>query len=120
MVPLASWLWGVAKRNRWYYFLTILLLIRSVNTQSSNQQYQDPWVAIVVDPKQTMSTGRVEIGAFRTYPKDYNPPPSETESEWQYVPKDRIEEVLISIFTRDSCVVWCSCVSVLSLGSICL
>jgi len=62
-----------------------------VNTQTENQSYQDPWIAIVVDPKQTMSTGRVEIGAFRCYPKDYTPPDAK-DSEWQYIPRDRIEE----------------------------
>jgi len=30
-----------------------------------------PMVAIVVDPIRTMSTGRVDIGAFRTYPEDF-------------------------------------------------
>lgn len=34
-----------------------------------NQQYQEPWVAIVVDPIRTMSAGKVNLGAFRTYPK---------------------------------------------------
>lgn len=38
-----------------------------------------------------MSAGRVEIGAFRTYPKDYTPPEAK-DSEWQYIPRDRIEE----------------------------
>ena len=40
-----------------------------VSTQMLNQQYQEPWVAIVVDPIQTMSAGKVNIGAFRTYPE---------------------------------------------------
>eukprot|EP01128_Nolandella_sp_AFSM9_P000341 TRINITY_DN10504_c0_g1_i1.p1 TRINITY_DN10504_c0_g1~~TRINITY_DN10504_c0_g1_i1.p1 ORF type:complete len:531 (-),score=135.19 TRINITY_DN10504_c0_g1_i1:49-1608(-) len=62
-----------------------------VKTQTENQTYQDPWIAIVVDPKQTMSTGKVEIGAFRVFPKDYTPP-ADQSSEWQYIPKDRIEE----------------------------
>ncbi|KAK4224768.1 mitochondrial protein from FMP27-domain-containing protein [Podospora fimiseda] len=35
------------------------------------QQMQGPMVAIVVDPDRTISTGKVEIGAFRTYPEDY-------------------------------------------------
>ena len=34
-----------------------------------NQQFQEPWVAIVVDPIQTMSSGKVNLGAFRTYPE---------------------------------------------------
>jgi len=62
-----------------------------VNTQSENQKHQDPWAAVVIDPKQTMSSGRVEIGAFRCYPPDYTPPDAK-DSEWQYIPRDRIEE----------------------------
>ena len=53
-----------------------------VSTQMLNQQYQEPWVAIVVDPIQTMSAGKVNIGAFRTYPEVsrvcYHPPTSPT------------------------------------------
>jgi len=62
-----------------------------VNTQTENQKYQDPWAAVVIDPKQTMSSGRVEIGAFRCYPPDYTPSDSK-DSEWQYIPRERIEE----------------------------
>ena len=32
---------------------------------------QDPAIAIVVDPKRTMSAGKVEIGAFRCYTNEY-------------------------------------------------
>jgi len=42
-----------------------------VATQSLNQQFQDPYLAIVVDPERTISNGKVEIGAFRTYTDDY-------------------------------------------------
>ncbi|KAJ1969112.1 COP9 signalosome complex subunit 5 [Dispira parvispora] len=45
-----------------------------VNTQLLNQQYQDPWLAVVIDPKRTSSTGKVDLGAFRTLPKDHQPP----------------------------------------------
>lgn len=37
-----------------------------VSTQALNQQFQEPWLAVVVDPVQTMSTSKVAIGAFRT------------------------------------------------------
>ena len=40
-----------------------------VNTQMTQQQYQDPFLAIVVDPHRTIAAGKVEIGAFRTYPE---------------------------------------------------
>ncbi|KAK0522597.1 COP9 signalosome catalytic subunit rri1 [Tilletia horrida] len=45
-----------------------------VDTQRNNQMHQDPFVAVVIDPNRTMSAGRVDIGAFRTYPPGYTPP----------------------------------------------
>jgi COP9 signalosome complex subunit 5 len=41
-----------------------------VGTQKM-QQYQDPFVAVVIDPDRTVSAGKVEIGAFRTFPEEY-------------------------------------------------
>lgn len=35
----------------------------------AQQQYLDPFLAIVVDPHRTIAAGKVEIGAFRTYPE---------------------------------------------------
>lgn len=40
-----------------------------VNTQRDQQTYQDPFLAVVIDPKKTVSSGMVDIGAFRTYPR---------------------------------------------------
>ncbi len=40
-----------------------------VSTQMLNQNYQEPFVAIVIDPVRTVSSGKVNLGAFRTYPK---------------------------------------------------
>jgi len=62
-----------------------------VSTQMLYQQYQEPWMAIVVDPKRTINSGKVEIGAFRTYPKDYKPP-EEGPSEYQTIPLEKIED----------------------------
>ncbi|KAH7091941.1 JAB1/Mov34/MPN/PAD-1 ubiquitin protease-domain-containing protein [Paraphoma chrysanthemicola] len=42
-----------------------------VNTQKTQQQFQDPFCAIVIDPDRTVSAGKVEIGAFRTFPAQY-------------------------------------------------
>lgn len=39
-----------------------------IQTQSLNQNYQDPYIAIVVDPKKSLEEKRLEIGAFRTIP----------------------------------------------------
>lgn len=44
-----------------------------VATQKLNQDFQDPYLAIVVDPIRTINQGKVEIGAFRTYPDNYKP-----------------------------------------------
>jgi COP9 signalosome complex subunit 5 len=42
-----------------------------VNTQKTQQQWQDPFVAVVIDPDRTVSAGKVEIGAFRTFSEEY-------------------------------------------------
>jgi COP9 signalosome complex subunit 5 len=42
-----------------------------VNTQKTQQTFQDPFVAVVIDPDRTVSAGKVEIGAFRTFPDNY-------------------------------------------------
>ncbi|KAJ3337923.1 hypothetical protein HDU93_000310 [Gonapodya sp. JEL0774] len=62
-----------------------------VSTQMLNQQFQEPWLAVVIDPNRTISSGKVEIGAFRTYPKDYRPP-DEPASEYQSIPLSKIED----------------------------
>eukprot|EP00803_Ostreobium_quekettii_P004965 evm.model.scf_3674.1 EVM.evm.TU.scf_3674.1 scf_3674:285-866(+) len=56
-----------------------------------NQQGQDPWLAVVIDPVRTMTSGKVEIGAFRTYPEGYKPP-DEGPSEYQTIPLSKIED----------------------------
>lgn len=45
-----------------------------VATQHTQQMFQDPFLAVVIDPDRTISAGKVEIGAFRTYPEGYKPP----------------------------------------------
>lgn len=62
-----------------------------VSTQMLNQNFQEPFVAIVIDPVRTMSAGKVSIGAFRTYPKGYKPPDAEP-SEYQTIPLEKIED----------------------------
>ncbi|GME81443.1 unnamed protein product [Ambrosiozyma monospora] len=49
-----------------------------VDTQSMNQGFQDPYVALVVDPEKSIRQGFVEIGAFRTYYEDNMPTSSDT------------------------------------------
>lgn len=62
-----------------------------VSTQMTNQQGQDPFLAVVIDPVRTMSSGKVEIGAFRTFPENYKPE-DEGPSEYQTIPLDKIED----------------------------
>eukprot|EP00245_Coleochaete_scutata_P007791 TRINITY_DN23561_c0_g1_i1.p1 TRINITY_DN23561_c0_g1~~TRINITY_DN23561_c0_g1_i1.p1 ORF type:complete len:389 (+),score=83.32 TRINITY_DN23561_c0_g1_i1:61-1167(+) len=62
-----------------------------VTTQMTNQQYQEPFLAVVIDPTRTVSAGKVEIGAFRTYPQGYKPP-DEAPSEYQTIPLNKIED----------------------------
>ncbi|KAK0404714.1 hypothetical protein QR680_017594 [Steinernema hermaphroditum] len=62
-----------------------------VSTQSLNQQFQEPFVAVVIDPIRTISAGKVDIGAFRTYPKGFQPA-DEAPSEYQSVPLNKIED----------------------------
>ncbi len=65
-----------------------------VATQFQQQTFSDPFVAVVIDPDRTVSAGKVEIGAFRTYPKDYKPPKSlqDDADEYQTIPTAKIED----------------------------
>ncbi|VDP31826.1 unnamed protein product [Soboliphyme baturini] len=62
-----------------------------VSTQMLNQQFQEPFVAVVIDPIRTISAGKVDLGAFRTYPKGYKPS-EEGPSEYQSIPLNKIED----------------------------
>jgi COP9 signalosome complex subunit 5 len=44
-----------------------------------------------IDPHRTVSSGKVDIGAFRTYPEKYIPPDAEP-SEYQSIPLNKIED----------------------------
>lgn len=70
-----------------------------VGTQRTNQMFQDPFVALVIDPNRTISSGKVDIGAFRTYPENYTPPNTSAgsggtggEGEFQSIPQSKIED----------------------------
>lgn len=62
-----------------------------VSTQMLNQQFQEPFLAVVIDPTRTVSAGKVEIGAFRTYPEGYKPA-DDPISEYQTIPLNKIED----------------------------
>jgi COP9 signalosome complex subunit 5 len=63
-----------------------------VQTQHTQQQFNDPFLAIVVDPDRTMSAGKVEIGAFRTYPENYKPKASASSDGWQVIPMEKVKD----------------------------
>lgn len=63
-----------------------------VSTQNLQQSFQDPFLAVVIDPDRTISAGKVEIGAFRTYPENYKPPNSGGGDEYQTIPLNKIED----------------------------
>lgn len=56
------------------------------------QQYQDPFLAVVVDPDRTISAGKVEIGAFRTFPENYTPVAVGGDDDYQTIPLSKIED----------------------------
>ncbi|KAF5937079.1 hypothetical protein HYC85_024585 [Camellia sinensis] len=62
-----------------------------VSTQMLNQQFQEPFLVVVIDPTRTVSAGKVEIGAFQTYPEGYKPA-DEPVSEYQTIPLNKIED----------------------------
>eukprot|EP00928_Gymnodinium_smaydae_P013679 TRINITY_DN14977_c0_g1_i1.p1 TRINITY_DN14977_c0_g1~~TRINITY_DN14977_c0_g1_i1.p1 ORF type:complete len:356 (+),score=72.16 TRINITY_DN14977_c0_g1_i1:146-1213(+) len=62
-----------------------------VQTQMTYQKHQEPFLAVVIDPVRTCAAGKVDIGAFRTYPEGYTPP-DEKPSEYQSIPPDKIED----------------------------
>lgn len=60
----------------WYHShpaLGVFLSGTDIRTQRIQQQFQDPYLAIVIDPISTISTGKPRLGAFRTYPENYKP-----------------------------------------------
>lgn len=63
-----------------------------VATQVTHQSFQDPFLAVVIDPDRTISAGKVEIGAFRTYPENYNPSDSQSGDDSQSIPLNKIED----------------------------
>ncbi|KAF3770292.1 COP9 signalosome complex subunit 5 [Cryphonectria parasitica EP155] len=63
-----------------------------VATQHNWQTFEDPFVAVVIDPHRTISAGKVEIGAFRTYPENYKPTGVAGSDGYQTVPMAKAED----------------------------
>jgi len=62
-----------------------------VTTQMLHQQFEEPYLALVVDPTRTISAGKVTLGAFRTYPSGYKAP-DDPPGEYQTIPINKIED----------------------------
>lgn len=63
-----------------------------VNTQHNQQTFSDPFLAVVIDPDRTISAGKVEIGAFRTYPEDYKHVAATSSDGYQTIPLAKAED----------------------------
>jgi len=63
-----------------------------VSTQATQQTFSDPFLAVVIDPDRTISAGKVEIGAFRTYPENYKPISSGADDGYQTIPLAKAED----------------------------
>eukprot|EP01123_Difflugia_compressa_P010478 TRINITY_DN3843_c0_g2_i1.p1 TRINITY_DN3843_c0_g2~~TRINITY_DN3843_c0_g2_i1.p1 ORF type:complete len:330 (-),score=65.20 TRINITY_DN3843_c0_g2_i1:86-1075(-) len=60
----------------WYHShpgLGVFLSGTDVGTQRFQQTHLDPYLAIVIDPMATVSSGKPRIGAFRVFPDGYKP-----------------------------------------------
>jgi COP9 signalosome complex subunit 5 len=63
-----------------------------VQTQALQQSYSEPFLAVVIDPERTMSAGKVEIGAFRTYPENHKTSGATTSDGWQVIPMEKVKD----------------------------
>ncbi len=63
-----------------------------VSTQATQQTFQDPFLAVVIDPNRTISAGKVEIGAFRTFPENYKEETPRASDGFQSIPLNKVED----------------------------
>ncbi|KAK2627280.1 hypothetical protein QTJ16_003246 [Diplocarpon rosae] len=63
-----------------------------VSTQATQQTFSDPFLAVVIDPDRTISAGKVEIGAFRTFPDNYKFTNSGADDGYQTIPLAKAED----------------------------
>jgi COP9 signalosome complex subunit 5 len=62
-----------------------------VGTQSINQQFQDPFLAVVIDPHETIKTDKVAVGGFRTYPEGHQGRSSAGNTQGS-IPLEKVED----------------------------
>lgn len=63
-----------------------------VGTQATQQTFSDPFLAVVIDPDRTISAGKVEIGAFRTFPDNYKEEAPAASDGYQTIPLAKVED----------------------------
>ena len=96
MVSFASRLWLLVIWHRRQYPAHEPAISRSIRSSrrkrwSESFYYTPPHSSFKIDPNRTISAGKVDIGAFRTYPPSYTPP-SASASEYQSIPLNKIED----------------------------
>lgn len=82
MDPISGWYHSHPSYGCWLSGIDIA-------TQEQCQLY-GAWTALVVDPIQTATTGKVFLGSFRTYPKGYTPTKSAQDSS--LIPLDKLKD----------------------------
>ncbi|KAI1304308.1 JAB1/Mov34/MPN/PAD-1 ubiquitin protease-domain-containing protein [Xylaria venustula] len=68
-----------------------------VGTEQMQQKFNDPFVAVVIDPDRTISAGRVEIGAFRTFPENYEGTMAKTSSSLAAIGAENADNAKTSV-----------------------
>jgi len=64
-----------------------------VGTQMLYQKHQEPFIAVVIDPKRTMSAGKVELQVFRTYSEAHIAKMEKSQtSHGSMVPLEKMED----------------------------
>jgi COP9 signalosome complex subunit 5 len=63
-----------------------------VATERLQQTVNDPFVAVVIDPDRTVSAGKVEIGAFRTYKEGERSSKIVEDDGFQAIPSNKVED----------------------------
>ncbi|KAB5589618.1 COP9 signalosome complex subunit 5 [Ceratobasidium theobromae] len=93
MVPLASGVWVLAVGHRRGHAEHEPAVPRPVCGCCGKRTRKRSKVTtgMQIDPNRTISAGKVDIGAFRTFPADYKAPATET-TEYQSIPLSKIED----------------------------
>lgn len=63
-----------------------------VSTQQLQQSFQDPFLAVVIDPERTASSGKLDIGAFRTLPENQKPSTRLVSEMGQAIPMGKAQD----------------------------